>query len=605
MWLSGGVAEEDRLDAAATRRVLRRTLGLLRPYRRQTVVAVLAIVGFVLTQLAGPYIVRIAIDHGVTGGREPVLWAAVGAYAAVAGLNYVLARRQVAAVGSLGEGFLRDLRIRLFAHLQRLGLSFHDRHPSGVVVSRLTSDVDSMQELVQQGLLMLVSNVLLLVLALVLLAGASLVLTAACLVSVPLLVWSSRRFRRASNAAYIAVRDRIGSMLARLSESLNGIRVIQAYAREPVEVARFGRANDELYAAHMTAVRAQAWYVPTVEACGVFNTAVAVGLGGWLVLHDRATVGTVAFFVLTLNMLFEPIQQLSQLFNVVQSAGAALHKIYELLDTVPEITERPGAVDLAPRGDLVLEGVGFAYGEGAPVLAGVDLVVPDGERLALVGPTGAGKSTLAKLVARLYDPTEGRVSFGGTDVRRATLQSLRQRIVLMPQEGFLFAGTLRDNVRLGRPDATDAEVEAALGRLGILERFERLEDGLDTEVRERGSRLSAGEKQLVSLARAALVDPPVLILDEATSSLDPGTEVEVEAALERLSRGRTVIVIAHRLSSAARADRVAVVDAGRLVEVGSHATLVAAGGPYAALYAAWLAGVGGAYGGEPGGGAPG
>ena len=254
------------------------------------------------------------------------------------------------------------------------------------------------------------------------------------------------------------------------------------------------------------------------------------------------------------------------------------------------------------RGDIVVEGVGFAYGDGAPVLQGVDLIVADGERLALVGPTGAGKSTLAKLIARLYDPTEGRVRFAGVDLRRATLGSLRQRIVLMPQEGFLFAGSLRDNVRIGRPDATDAEVEAALARLGILERFERLEDGLDTEVRERGSRLSAGEKQLVSLARAALVDPPVLILDEATSSLDPGTEVEVEAALERLSHGRTDIVIAHRLSSAARADRVAVVAGGRLVEVGSHAELVAAGGHYSGLYAAWLAGVGGAYGGEASGG---
>ncbi len=599
MWLAGGVAEEDRLDAHGTRRVLRRTAGLLRPYRRQTVVAVVAIVGFVLTQLAGPFIVRVAIDVAVVGGRESMLWAAVAAYGVVAVLNYLLARRQVVAVGSLGEGFLRDLRVRLFAHLQRLGLSYHDTHPSGVVVSRLTSDVESMQELVQQGLLMLVSNLLLLVLALSLLMTASMVMTLACLLCVPVLVVSSRRFRRSSNAAYISVRDRIGAMLSRLSESLNGIRVIQASAREPVEIERFGRANDELFAAHMTAVRAQAWYVPTVEACGVSTTAVAVGLGGWLVLNDRATVGTVAFFVLTLNLLFEPIQQLSQLFNVAQSAAAALHKIYEVLDTTPEILERPGAVDLAERGDLVLHGVGFAYHGGVPVLRGVDLVVADGERLALVGPTGAGKSTLAKLIARLYDPSEGQVTFGGVDLGWATLGSLRQRIVLMAQEGFLFAGTLRDNVRLGRPDATDAEVEAALASLGILDRFERLEDGLDTEVRERGSRLSAGEKQLVSLARAALVDPPVLILDEATSSLDPGTEVEVEAALERLSRGRTVIVIAHRLSSSARADRVAVIDGGRLVEVGTHDNLVVANGHYARLYAAWLAGVGGAYAAEP------
>ena len=598
MWLSGGVADEDRLDRDATRRVLRRTAGLLRPYRRQTLTALFAIVGYVLTQLAGPYLVRVAIDHGVIAGRERVLWLSVAGYGAVAGVNYLLGRRQIMAIGSLGEGFLRDLRIRLFAHLQRLGLSYHDRHPSGVVVSRLTSDVDSMQELVQQGLLMLVSNLLLLALALVLLIIASPLLAATCLLCTPLLVWSSRRFRRASNAAYLAVRDRIGAMLSRLSESLNGIRVVQAYAREDAEIERFGRTNDDLFGAHMQAIRAQSWYVPTVEACGVATQALSIGVGGWLVLHDRATVGTVAFFVLTLNQLFEPIQQLSQLFNVTQSAGAALHKLYEVLGTAPDVAERPGAVDLPERGPVTLDGVGFAYDGGPPVLGGVSLRIEPGERLVLVGPTGAGKSTVAKLVARLYDPTEGTVAFGGVDLRRATLRSIRERIVLMPQEGFLFAGTLRDNVRLGRPDATDDEVAAALDRLGLLERFEGLEAGLDTEVRERGSRLSAGEKQLVSLARAALADPPVLILDEATSSLDPGTEVEVETALERLSRGRTVIVIAHRLSSAARADRVAVVDGGRLVETGTHAELVASGGRYAGLYAAWLAGVGTAYGTE-------
>jgi ATP-binding cassette subfamily B protein len=331
----------------------------------------------------------------------------------------------------------------------------------------------------------------------------------------------------------------------------------------------------------------------------VATTALAVGFGGWLVLHDRTTVGVVAFFVLTLNQLFEPIQQLSQLFNVVQSAGAALHKLYGLLDTEPEVTEAPDAVDLPATGDLTLTGIGFAYGPDAPaVLADVALTVHRGERLALVGPTGAGKSTVAKLAARLYDPVAGTVAYGGVDLRRATLASIRARIVLAPQEGFLFAGTLRDNLRIGRPTATDAEIETALARLGILDRFQRLEHGLDTEVQERGSRLSAGEKQLVSLARAALVDPPVLILDEATSSLDPGTEVEVEAALERLSEGRTVIVIAHRLSSAARADRVAVVDGGHLVELGTHDDLVAAGGRYAALFEAWLAGVGAAYGGD-------
>jgi ATP-binding cassette, subfamily B, bacterial len=304
--------------------------------------------------------------------------------------------------------------------------------------------------------------------------------------------------------------------------------------------------------------------------------------------RDIITVGTVAAFVLYLNNLFEPIQQLSQIYNTVQSAGAALSKLFGLLDTRPSIAERPGAIDLPARGGLTVDDVSFAYGKEL-VLRDVTLEIADGERLALVGPTGAGKSTLAKLIARFYDPRDGAVRLGGVDLRDATLQSLRERVVVVPQEGFLFTGTIRDNVRVGRPEATDGEVEDALSELGILERFKALPDGLETEVRERGSRLSAGERQLVSLARAGLADPSVLILDEATSNLDPGTERAVEMALEQLTERRTVIVVAHRLSTAARADRVAVVDAGRLVEVGTHEELVAREGRYAALFASWSA----------------
>jgi ATP-binding cassette subfamily B protein len=329
-----------------------------------------------------------------------------------------------------------------------------------------------------------------------------------------------------------------------------------------------------------------------IDLAGWGTTALALGVGGWWVHEGVLTVGTVAFFVLALSNLFEPVQQLSQLFNLVQSAGAGLDKIYELLDTPVDVPERPAAVDLARAGDVEVDAVTFAYagGQGDPVLRDVSLVVPAGTRLALVGPTGAGKSTLAKLIARLYDPTEGQVRFGGVDLRDATLGSLRERVVVIPQEGFLFNGTIRDNVRLARAGATDDEVDAALRAVGAHDRFVGLPEGLDTEVRERGSRLSAGEKQLVSLARAALADPAVLVLDEATSSLDPGTEALVEQALDRLMEGRTVVVIAHRLSTAERADVVGVVDGGRLVELGTHDDLVAAGGAYAALYATWTAG---------------
>jgi ATP-binding cassette subfamily B protein len=334
-----------------------------------------------------------------------------------------------------------------------------------------------------------------------------------------------------------------------------------------------------------------------IELAGWGTTALTLGFGGYWVHEGILTVGTVAFFVLALSNLFEPVQQLSQLFNMVQSAGAGLHKLYELLDEPVDVAERPGAVDLPAGGAVDVNGVSFAYGDGPAVLRDVDLHIAAGARLALVGPTGAGKSTLAKLVARLYDPTVGTVRFGGVDLRDATLDSLRGRIVVIPQEGFLFNGTIRDNVRLARADATDAEVDDALRAVGAHDRFAGLPEGLDTAVRERGSRLSAGEKQLVSLARAALADPALLVLDEATSSLDPGTEALVEAAVDRLLEGRTVVVIAHRLSTSERADMVGVVDGGELVELGTHDDLVTAGGAYARLYATWVAGTSGAAGG--------
>ncbi|MFN0090220.1 MAG: ABC transporter ATP-binding protein [Acidimicrobiales bacterium] len=591
MWMTGGVSEEDRLDRRGAEQVVRRTARMLIPYRRQVAAAVLCVTASVAATLAGPLLVRYAIDHGIAKGDSGPLWWAVAAYFGVAAAAYGLSRRQIVLVNEVGEGFLRDLRVRLFDHLQRLSLSFYDREKAGVIVARMTSDVDSMQELVQIGLLLLVTNVLLVAVALVLLAAVSWQLLAVCLLAAPGVVFASVRFKDQSNRAYLLVRDRIGRMLSRLQEGLAGVRVIQAYGRTPEEIRRFTVADQALYRAHLDSVKVQAWYVPVIDFAGSATTALVMGVGGWLAVRGTVTVGTVAFFVLTLSNLFQPIQNLSQLFNVVQSAGAALHKLYELLDTPVEVAESPGAVDLPERGELVLEGVHFAYpGATAPALTGVDLVLGAGERLALVGPTGAGKSTLAKLMARLYDPTKGSVSFGGVDLRRATAASRRARVVLAPQEGFLFNGTIADNLRIARPDASDAELAAALDALGVRERFEALDDGLATEVRERGSRLSAGEKQLVSLARAALADPAVLILDEATSSLDPGTEEIVESALERLMAGRTVVIVAHRLSTARRADRIAVVDEGAIVELGAHHELLALDGQYAALWRLWMSG---------------
>ncbi|MCB1031521.1 MAG: ABC transporter ATP-binding protein, partial [Acidimicrobiales bacterium] len=506
----------------------------------------------------------------------------------VAIVAYLVSRLQVLYISEAGEGVLRDLRTKVFDHLLKLSMPFYDREKAGVVVSRMTSDVDSLQELIQQGLLQLVSSVLLIACSVVFLGLVSWQLLLICLIPVPFVVLASVKFQRDSNRAYLSVRDRIGLTLSALQEGISGVRVIQAYGREDYEIARFGRKNDALYRAHMRSVFVQAWYLPVIEGASLICTALVVAIGGNMVLNGDISVGTVTFFVLTLSNLFEPVQQLSQLFNTVQSSGAALSKLFDLLDTPLDVAEPSDPVPLPTSGNLVVSDVSFSYGDGTPVLRNVSLELAAGEKLALVGPTGAGKSTLAKLMARLYDPTQGIITFGGVDLRDGSAEQLRRRITVVPQEGYLFVGTIRDNIRIARPDASDGEVAEALERLGIRDRFSSLPNGLDTEVLERGGSLSAGERQLVSLARAALADPAVLVLDEATSSLDPGTELLVEQAMERLVEGRSVIAIAHRLSTAERSDRVGVVAGGQLVELGSHQELLAAGGQYAALYRSWI-----------------
>ncbi len=584
--------EENRLDADATRHVLRRTGAMLRPYLRTVLLAAAVLVGSTACILAGPYLVRFGIDHALPPAHHDgaLLDKVAIAYVCVAIGALVLTRAQIWLVARTGESFLRDLRLRVFDHLQSLSLDFFSREQTGRLVARMTSDIEALTELVQTGLVMFVSNGLLLVGTTGLLVIISPRLAVVSLVAVPLMMYASMRFRRTSNRAYNNYRDRIAVTMATLQESLSGVRVVQAFGRQSSLQRVFDRRNREQYDANMRATRITSLFFPTIEISGVLTTAAVVGIGGMFVHQDLVTIGTVAAFVLYLGNVLEPVQQLSQLFNTVQSAGAALNKIYRLLDTEATVQERDSAVVLPPQGSLEVRGVGFSYDGATPVLSGVDLAIAPGERVAFVGPTGAGKSTLAKLVARFYDPSEGAVLFAGIDLRDVTLSSLRHRIAVVPQEGYLFSGTIRDNVRLGRGEASDADVEEALRAIGVHDRFAALPEGLDTEVLERGGRLSAGERQLVSLARAALADPSVLVLDEATSNLDPGTEHEVELAMESLMHGRTVIVIAHRLSTAARADRVVVVDAGSVVEVGTHAELLAAGGRYAELYGSWSGG---------------
>ena len=579
-------------DVQPLHAVLRRALPFLRPYRAQLFAAIALVVGWTGCSLAGPWLIKYAIDEGIRLGQPLQLDLAIAGYVVLQIAAYAIHRGQVMALSRVGEGFLRDLRIAVFEHMQRLSMPFYDGQKVGVLVSRMTSDVDSLQELVQTGLITLISAGLLLLLSLAVLGWASPELMGLCLIGVPPVTLASIRFARRSRATYTAVRDRIAAMLSQLQEGISGVRVIQAFARESVELERFRGASRELFGAHMASTRLQAWYLPVIEFAGTGTIALVVAAGGYLVVEGVTTIGTVTFFILTLSNLFEPIQQFSQLFNQMQSAGAGLRKLFGLLDTRLDVPEPAQPRPLPRRGAIELRDVSFRYRrDGAPILADVSLDIQPGERFALVGPTGAGKSTLAKLIARMYDPSAGAIRFGGVDLRDASIAALRRQIVVVPQEGFLFNASIRDNVRIAQPAASAEDVARALAEIGALERFQSLPEGLDTGVDERGSRLSAGEKQLVSLARAALVDPAVLVLDETTSSLDPGTESLVERAMQRLMRERTVIVIAHRLSTAEQADRVGVVAAGRLLEVGTHRELVARRGVYAGLFATWQGGV--------------
>ena len=595
MWGMNAVSDEDRLDRGETIGVLRRAYHVAKAQRRHIRLALGLVVASTMITLAGPTLVRYAIDNGIKKGDGSVLDTTVIVYVAIVSLGYVVGRLQFVALNRAGEGFLRDLRVLTFQRMQRQSMAFFDREKAGVLVSRMTADIESMGELIQFGLLQFVSAFLLLFLASILLVVMSWQLALVAFVVMPFVFAASIRFQRMANRAYLEVRERVGDNLSTLQEGITGVRVIQAYGQEVEYSKKFHSTNNRLFRSHLHSVKVSTWYFGLVEFSGIAATGLIIGVGGWLVHRGSVTIGTITAFVLLLANLFDPVQQLSQLYNTMQSSAAALHKLFGIIDATPDVDEVADPKALPSRGEIDVREVTFAYqGSARPALESVSVTVGDGERLALVGPTGAGKSTLAKLMARLYDPTRspdsgltGVVRFGGVDLRDASLTELRQRIVVVPQEGFCFAGTILENVRIARADATDDEIAQALASIGALERFEAFPEGLHTEVRERGSRLSAGERQLVALARAALVDPAVLVLDEATSNLDPGTEAVVERALERLMQGRTVVVVAHRLSTVRRADRIAVVDEGRLAEIGTHDQLVSLGGRYAALADAW------------------
>jgi ATP-binding cassette subfamily B protein len=562
---------------------------IIRPHLRLVAWAGVAMVVATSISLAAPLLVKIAIDRGISPRHVHTVDVVALVYLSLVVVRPVAERAIVLCSARAGERFLGDLRIAAYDKLQELSLPFFEETRAGVLVSRLTADVQTLTTFTRTVLVEVVGSVLLFAVSVVILITLSPLLSLVMLISVPLLAWSSLRYGKRSRPAFLELRDRVADTMTSLQEGLTGVRVVQSFAQEQEQYAAYRARSREQVSAWRRISLVNIGFFPMIAFAQALALAAVLVVGGYLERHGRVTVGTVVAFALYLISLFDPVARLGDWYSEFQSGRAALAKISSLL--AEPATVIGGASSLPHTGELRAEAVTFAYGDSAPAVVDVSLTVTLGEHLALVGATGAGKSTLAKLLVRAYDPQQGVVSLGGTDLRDATLDALRSRIVFVPQEGHLFSGSIADNVRLGRPDATDDEVREALRSIGALTRVEALPDGLATDVRSRGVRLSAGERQLVSIARVALVDPMVIVLDEATSSLDPQTEAAVEHALSVLARGRTVITIAHRLSTAERADRVAVMEHGRLVEIASHDELVAQGDRYARLWASWQAGL--------------
>lgn len=553
--------------------------------------ASLAILVETLLLQAGPLLVQIGIDHGIAAGNLRVLIVATACFVAAVLLTGLATAVRMRKSGLLAAAATRDLRIRIFAHLQRMSLDYYTREKAGVTMTRMTSDVESLQSLLQDGFAQFLIQALTMVVVTGVLFHYNAVLAVITLaLVVPPLTIASLWFRHAADRGYDRQRDAIAAMFADLAESLNGVRVVTAHNRQDRNVVAHREVVGGYRDANDWTGRINALYGPGTSVIGLIAMAVLLLIGGRMVLRGTLTIGELTAFVLYINAFFQPVQQLVQLYTQYQQGKAAIGKIRGLLAVVPAVSERPGAVTLPPvRGEVVLDDVTFGYLPDRPVLEGVTLRIEPGETVACVGPTGAGKSTLAKLVTRFYDPSSGVVAIDGHDLRDVTLESLRRQIGVVPQEPFLFAGTLRDNIAFARPAATDEEVWAAVDAVGLRELVERSPDGLDTPLHERGQSVSSGERQLLALARAFLAEPRVVVLDEATSSLDLRSELRVEAALDVLLQGRTAILVAHRLSTAMRADRIIVVDDHRIVESGTHDELVAAGGPYAQMFATWAA----------------
>lgn len=569
-------------------RKLRGLVALLAPYRGRVALMFVSLLIATAAALAPPPLAKLAIDNGIVPKDMTALTWIVVAFLVSALAYWGATYAQTYLVGWIGQRALQDLRVQLFQHLQGMSVGFYSRKRAGVLISRMSNDVEALDTLVSDGIVTLFGSSLTLIGTAAILFTLDPELALITYTVFPVLGIASFAFRIISADAYRATREKVAAITAYLQETLSGIRVVRTFAQEPRHLTRFEELNEENRHANMKTVHLNAAYFPGVELLSAIATAGILFYGGVQALNGEITIGVLVAFLAALNNFFDPIQQLSQLYTTYQAGMAALDKIFELLDEEPDLVDAPDAIELPRiRGEIVLDDVSFSYGGDAYALRDVTLKVPPGQTVALVGTTGAGKSTFAKLVARFYDPTTGTVRVDGHDLRDVTAASLRSQMGIVPQEAFLFSGTIAENIAFGRPDASREEVRAAAAAVGADDFIGGLEHGYDTPVGERGVQLSAGQRQLVAFARALVADPRILVLDEATSNVDVHTESKIEAGLRRLLAGRTAIVIAHRLSTIERAGQIVVMEHGRIVEQGTHAELLAARGHYWRLHEDW------------------